>query len=124
MILKHLADHFVKSSPTCGEIREILRGGECSPNVAIAIDIGVTIPHWHATFEEIYFVLDGSLELRTLDPAAADPAPQTILLGANELAVIPRGVHHQIIRASTPNRLAILTTPRFDPGDEVVSDRL
>jgi hypothetical protein len=39
MILKVLADHAVKQSSTCGEIREILHGGEWSPNIALAMDI-------------------------------------------------------------------------------------
>jgi hypothetical protein len=42
MILKLLADHAVKQSPTCGEIREILHGGEWSPNIALAMDIDRT----------------------------------------------------------------------------------
>jgi mannose-6-phosphate isomerase-like protein (cupin superfamily) len=122
MILKLLADHVVKQSPTCGEIREILHGGDWSPNVALAIDIGSTNAHWHATFDEIYFVLDGWLELQLYDPA--NDARTTQILTANELCVITRGVHHQVINSSPHNRLCVITTPQFEIGDEILSDRL
>src|SRR5688572_1282928 len=99
MILKLLADHVVKESPTCGEIREILRGTEFSPNIALAVNIGRTTAHWHATFDEIYFVLDGTLTLRIYDPAA--DAFSTHTLAANELCVITRGIHHVVAEASS-----------------------
>ena len=122
MILKLLADHAVKQSPTCGEIREILHGGDWSPNVALAIDIDRTTAHWHATFDEIYFVLDGWLELQLYDPAT--DTRRTQVLAANELCVITRGVHHQVTNSSPQNRLCVITTPRFDPADEVISEEL
>jgi mannose-6-phosphate isomerase-like protein (cupin superfamily) len=121
MILKLVADHVVKQSPTCGEIREILHGAEWSPNVALAIDIGRTTAHWHATFDEIYFVLDGWLELQLYDPAS--DVRSTQVLAANELCVITRGVHHQVTNSSPQNRLCVITTPHFELGDEILSDR-
>jgi mannose-6-phosphate isomerase-like protein (cupin superfamily) len=122
MIVKLLADHAVKHSPTCGEIREILHGAEWSPNIALAFDLQPTVAHWHATFDEIYFVLDGSLEVRLFDPASN--FRWSVILAANELCVITRGTHHQVVVASRPNRLCVITTPRFDPADEIVSDKL
>ena len=122
MILKFAADHSVKQSPTCGEIREILRGGEWSPNIAMALDLRPTVAHWHATFDEIYLVLDGSLEVRLFDPA--DGTRRTVTLAANELCVIPRGTHHQVTSASEKNRLCVITTPRFDSADEIVSEEM
>lgn len=119
MIVKHAADHAVKQSPTCGRILEILHGGEWSPNIAMALNLRPTVAHWHATFEEIYLVLDGSLDLRLLDPATSER--RTVTLAANELCVIPRGTHHQVIAATPENRLCVITTPRFDASDEVVS---
>lgn len=122
MILKKLTDHVVKESPTCGPIHEILRGAECSPNLAVAFDIGPTTPHFHTTFDEIYFVLDGSIRLRLYDPAAS--ATTVHALSANEVCVITRGIHHEIVDASPRNRLAVITTPRFNVSDEHPSDVL
>lgn len=118
MIIKLAAEHAIKTSPTCGMIREILRGGEWSPNIAMAIDLKPTVAHWHATFDEIYLVLDGSLALRLHDPSAG--GTRTVTLSSNELCVIPRGIRHQVISASGQNRLCVITTPRFDPSDEIV----
>ncbi len=117
MIIKLAADHAIKTSPTCGMIREILHGGEWSPNIAMAIDLRPTVAHSHATFDEIYLVLDGSLSLRLSDPS--DGITQTITLSSNELCVIPRGIRHQVIAATPQNRLCVITTPQFDPSDEI-----
>jgi len=122
MILKHLADHVVKTSPTCGAIHEILRGVECSPNIALAFDIGRTVPHYHTSFDEIYFVLDGTIDLRLHDPATAGTTLHNLV--ANEVCVITRGVHHEIVSSSPKNRLAVITTPRFEVSDEHRSDVL
>ncbi len=122
MILKHLADHVVKHSPTCGAIHEVLRGEEYSPNLAIAFDIGITTPHYHKTFDEIYFVMEGTIDLRLLDPATK--AITNHRLEANELCVITKGIHHQVTSTSSKNRLAVITVPQFDLSDEHVSDRL
>jgi mannose-6-phosphate isomerase-like protein (cupin superfamily) len=122
MILRHLADHIVKTSPTCGAIHEILRDGECSPNLALAFNIGRTVPHYHTTFDEIYFVLDGTIDLRLHDPASALTTVHR--LEANEVCVITRGIHHEILSASPANRLAVITSPRFDMSDEHASEVL
>lgn len=122
MIFKFLTDHVVKTSPTCGGIHEVLRGTEYSPNVAIAFDIGATTPHYHNTFDEIYFVIDGEIDLRLHDPATAQTTVHH--LEANELCVITKGIHHEITSASSKNRLAVITVPRFDVSDEHLSDVL
>ena len=119
MLRRLISDHVIKQSPTCGEIREILRGTDYSPNVAIVLNIQTTTPHFHRTFEEIYFVLDGTLRLKFYDPKSNAFSEQT--LAANELCVIPVGVHHQVVEASPENRLCVITVPRFDPADEHVS---
>lgn len=122
MIFKGLADHVVKQSSTCGEIREILRGGEYSPNLALAIGIGPTTAHYHETFDEIYFVLDGSLVLKLYDPVRDELTTRRV--DANELCVIIKGVHHQVIEATPENRLCVITVPRFDMADEHLSEKI
>jgi mannose-6-phosphate isomerase-like protein (cupin superfamily) len=122
MIVKHVSDHLVKNSPTCGEIREILRGEEFSPNIALAINIGITTAHYHLTFDEIYLVLDGFLRFGLFDPSTEEKSE--VVLGPGELCVITKGIHHKVIEAASPNRLCIITTPHFQLTDEHISDRL
>jgi len=122
MITKLVKDHVVKVTPTCGEIREILSGNEYSPNIAIALDIRPTKAHVHRGFDEIYFVLDGHLKIRLYDPVG--DRRTELRLAANELCVITRGIHHRIIEASGKNRLCVITIPRFNAGDEQLSDRI
>ena len=122
MITKLLADQVVKTSPFCGEIREILTGAEYSPSLAIAIDIHETIPHFHKSFDEIYFVLDGEIALTLHDPASGKTTEQK--LRADELCVISKGVHHKVAASSAKNRLCVICVPHFDPADEHKSEVL
>ena len=123
MKVKKLSDHNIVNTPTCGEIREILRGGEFKGlDLAIASNIGVTKAHFHRNFDEVYFVLDGSLTLQTFEPSTGKRMEQTIL--ANELCVIPRGTHHKISAASGVNRLCVLSVPQWSAKDEHLSDAL
>jgi mannose-6-phosphate isomerase-like protein (cupin superfamily) len=116
MITKLLRDHVVKTSPFCGAIHEILTGAEYSPSIALAIDIRETIPHFHQTFDEIYFVLDGEIALTLHDPASGKTTEQRLV--TDELCVISKGVHHKVAASSAKNRLCVICVPHFDPGDE------
>lgn len=82
---------------------------------AIAIDIKPTTSHFHKTFDEIYFVLDGELELEFYDPTA--DKTWTEKLSTNELVVVSKGIHHKVIRASERNRLCVLSAPPFHADD-------
>jgi len=122
MIVRKLTDHLVQQSPTCGEIHELLVGMDYSPNVAIAYDIGVTTPHYHNGFDETYFVLEGWIDLHLYAPHTDQFSEHH--LEANELVVITRGIHHQVVKSAPKNRLCVLTMPRFDIRDEHPSDKL
>jgi hypothetical protein len=67
MKIKLINDQKVIETDTCGQILEILSGGEHpNLNLAIAIDIHPTKAHFHKSFDEIPFVLDGSMTLKTI----------------------------------------------------------
>ncbi len=123
MITRLLADHHVKISPTCGEIHEILRAADYPHlTIALAIDLKPTHAHFHKTFDEIYFILDGFLLLKFYDPSDGRIWEQT--LQAGELVVISKGIHHQVVEGSGKNRLSVLCVPGFDPDDETFSDKM
>jgi mannose-6-phosphate isomerase-like protein (cupin superfamily) len=122
IITKLIKDQIIKQSPTCGEIREILYGGEYSPNIVVALNVRPTTAHFHKGFDEIYFVLDGNLTVRTYDPQTGKRTEQK--LAGNELCVISREIHHRITQASAQNRLCVITMPRFDARDEHLSDKI
>src|SRR5207245_2888721 len=110
MLVRRIADHRVKQSPWCGEIREILtRAVYESLSVAIALDIEPTRAHFHRGFDEIYFVLEGSLMLQLHDPATRQTWSES--LQPNELLVISKGLHHGVIQASLRNRLCVICSP-------------
>ncbi len=123
MLTKKLADHIIIHSPFCGEIREIIAGGDYDKlGIAVAIDIKPTTAHFHRTFDEIYFVLDGELELEFFDPAADKTWAES--LSANELVVVSKGIHHKVVRASEHNRLCVVSVPPFHADDENPSDQI
>ena len=123
MLTKKLADHLVVHSPFCGEIREIIAGGDYDKlGIAVAIDIKPTTAHFHNTFDEIYFVLDGELELEFYDPAAGKTWTEG--LSANELVVVSKGIHHKVVQASEHNRLCVVSAPPFHADDENPSDKI
>lgn len=123
MIVKKLNEHKVLNSPTCGEIREILKDGEYKPlGIAIALNIKPTKAHYHKSFDEIYFVLDGSLRLEFYDPEEKKLWTET--LTSNELCAVSRGIHHKVIEASIENRLCVISVPPFHADDEHLSNRI
>jgi mannose-6-phosphate isomerase-like protein (cupin superfamily) len=95
LLVKFKGDHVHVQSPVCGSLIEILRGPEFAPSVAILEDVRSTIGHYHENFDEVYFVLDGSLDVKLFEPKSGSLTE--IKLHRYELCVIPRGVHHQII---------------------------
>lgn len=119
MIIKLNKDCIFKNSPFCGEIREVLSAAEYSPDIALAINIRPSTAHFHNGFDEIYFVLDGSLTLQIYDPEKKEIKEQP--LESNELCVITKGIHHRILSASPINRLCLITVPGFDSNDEHLS---
>ena len=123
MFVKKFDDQPVKTSPTCGELRELIKGGDYQPlGVAIALDIKPTIAHYHEGFDEIYFVLDGEIKLELYDPK--ENKIWTEHLGPNDLCVITKGIHHKITEATESNRLCVISAPPFRIDDEHLSGRI
>jgi mannose-6-phosphate isomerase-like protein (cupin superfamily) len=115
--------HIKKFSPLCGEVIEILRSCDYPRlNIAVVKNIEPTQGHYHKTFEEIYFVVNGSIKLRTYDPQTQ--IFEECVLEALELKIIAPGVHHKVVEASLENCLVAITVPGFDPQDENLSTHL
>lgn len=66
--------------------------------------------------------MDGDFDLRLYDPTTN--VSTDVTLRPNEMVLIPRGVHHVIVRAAEKNRLLVLNIPFFDAGDEFPSDKI
>ncbi len=105
----------------CGEIREILDDAK-HPNIALALNIKPTTAHYHKNFEEIYFVMEGDIDLEFYDPETDKTSEQK--LSENELCVITKGIHHKITKSSEKNKLCVISVPGFDPLDETESNKI
>jgi mannose-6-phosphate isomerase-like protein (cupin superfamily) len=120
MIVKRQRDHVHIQTTTCGALVEVLAGADVTPTIALVRDIRVTVPHYHEGFEEVYFVLEGTMTVRLYEPESREMCD--VELRKHELCVIPRGVHHQVVRSSYESLLCALSVPRFDRSDEHSSD--
>lgn len=123
LVIKKKKDHIEVQSPFCGRII-VVSTPQDNPKVdiALAINIRPTTAHFHERFEETYMVLDGWLVLQLFDPKTEQIS--TVKLEANELAMIPKGMHHRIVEASEENRLQVICVPGFNAADEHPSDRI
>jgi mannose-6-phosphate isomerase-like protein (cupin superfamily) len=88
----------------------------------VLLDVTKTVAHYHRGFDEVFFVLDGALNVRLFDPTSGLTSDH--LLSEHEACIIPHGVHHQITSATQHNRLCVLCAPHFDREDETVSDHI
>lgn len=121
VLVKKVKDHVKIDTGTCGVLREVLGLDAGLPlTIVIAEDMGPTKAHYHKDFTEIYFVLDGTLQLKLLDPATGKTWEETI--SANELCAIGKGIHHVVTGATPKNRLCVIAAPGFT--GEILSDRL
>jgi mannose-6-phosphate isomerase-like protein (cupin superfamily) len=121
MLVKLVKDIVQNQTATCGRVDMVLSSSEYAKlNVAICLDIKPTIAHYHPSFDEIYFVLDGWIHVKTYDPGTQAYAEQR--LGPNEMALFPMGMHHVIKASSDVNRLCVLMIPGFT--GEIPSDKL
>lgn len=121
VLVKKVENHVAIDTGTCGVLREVLGLDAGLPlTIVIADDIGPTKAHYHKDFTEIYFVLDGTISLKLLDPATGKIREET--LSANELCAIGKGIHHVITSSSPKNRLCVIAVPGFT--GEILSDRL
>ncbi len=122
IIVKKNSDLQAFQTPCCGEMREILSLYDYpATGVSIAVDIKPTTAHYHKTFDEIHFLLDGTITLEFFDPQ--QNLFQSITLMPNELCIISKGIHHRIVQVSEKNRLCLISHPAFHSDDEYPSDK-
>jgi mannose-6-phosphate isomerase-like protein (cupin superfamily) len=123
MKIKLTHHHKIVETTTCGPIREILSLGEYPAfDLAMAIDLQPTKAHFHQTFDEIYLVIDGTITLKLFNPATEKHEEFELI--SNELCIITKGIHHQIIQSSKVNRLCVISSPRWVAEDEHLSSAI
>lgn len=123
MITKKYADHNVLDSPYAREMREIINSNEYErAGVAIAVDMEQMDAHYHKTFDQIFFVLDGDMKFKFYDPQNGNT--WTVESSLNDLVIVKEGIHHKVLRASEHNRLLVVSIPQYDPDDENPSDKI
>jgi oxalate decarboxylase/phosphoglucose isomerase-like protein (cupin superfamily) len=120
-VVKKLKDHKEINTDSCGLLREVLATEDNLPlTLVIADDIKPTKGHYHLNFKEIYFVLDGWLNLKFFDPATGQYWEESVT--ANEVCIIDKSIHHVVTGASAKNRLCVIAVPGY--SDETMSDKL
>jgi len=123
VITKKYAEHNVLDSPYAREMREIINSSEYEKaGVAIAVDLEQMDAHYHKTFDEIFFVLDGDMKFEFYDPETENI--WTVESSANDLVIVKKGIHHKVLGASEHNRLLVVSIPPYYPDDENPSDKI
>ncbi|MCZ6638396.1 MAG: WxcM-like domain-containing protein [Candidatus Dadabacteria bacterium] len=123
MITKKFADHKVLDFPYAREMREVINTNDYEKMaIAIAVDMEQMNAHYHKTFDQIFFVLDGDMKFEFYDPANGNV--WTVESSLNDLVIVKEGIHHKVLRASEHNRLLVLSIPQYDPDDENPSDKI
>lgn len=123
MITKKYTEHNVLDSPYAREMREIINSNEYEKaSMAIAVDLEQMDAHYHRTFDEIFFVLEGDMKFEFYDPQNGNI--WTVESSVNDLVIVKKGIHHKVLRASENNRLLVVTIPPYHPDDENPSDKI
>ena len=123
MIKKKYSEHNLVPCEYAREMREIIGSGEYgNAGIAIAVDLEHMDAHYHDTFDEIYFVLEGNMKFEFFNPDSGERWIEELV--PNETVIVAKGVHHKILRASGHNRLLVVSIPPYRPDDENPSDRI
>jgi len=121
VLKKKPQDHNVLYSSYSREMREILNASEYSEmGLAVGVDLFPMDAHYHKTFDEIFYVLDGKLDFKFYDPVKN--GTWTEELSDGDTLVVSKGVHHKVIKSSPENRLLVISIPPYHPDDEIPSD--
>lgn len=123
MIKKKPEDHILHSCPYAREMREILKVSEYDKiGLAVGVDLFQMEAHYHKSFDEIFYVLEGNMDCEFYDPD--EDKTWTAELSQGDTLVVPKGVHHKVIKASPKNRLLVISIPPYHADDEIPSDKI
>lgn len=116
-------DHTLFDCDYAKEMREVLDKENYGPvGMAIAVDLEQMKAHYHNTFDEIYYMLEGSIDLKFYDPD--NDKTWTDHMEKGDTLVIPKGLHHGITSASAENKLMVMSIPPWHADDENPSDEI
>lgn len=105
------------NTDSCGELTEVLVEQKQPISITVADDIKPTSAHYHKTLSEIYWMLSGTIEVTV---NSSGNKQQVITLNTGDTLVIEPQEVHQITKASDKNKLVVLNSPSWRPGDEVI----
>ena len=123
MIHVKFEDQILHDCVFAREMRQILNKDNYGPvGLAIGVDLSRMKAHYHKTFDEIYYVLEGTLDFEFYDPAEDKSWGEELSEG--DTLVVPKGIHHKIVKTSPSNKLMITSIPPWHADDENPSDVL
>jgi len=121
MITKTPEDHILHSCPYAKEMREILNVSEYPRmGLAVGVDLFEMEAHYHNTFDEIFYVLEGNMDCKFYDPDENKTWTEELTEG--DTLVVSKGIHHKVTKASPENRIMVISIPPYHPDDVNPSD--
>lgn len=116
-------DHVLYECAYAKEMREVLDKDNYGPvGLAIAVDLKEMKGHYHKTFDEIYYLLNGNMNVKFYDPDGGKTWTEHLEKG--DTMVIPKGIHHAIQNSSPENKLMVMSIPPWYAEDENPSDEI
>jgi len=94
------------NSKRCGRLLEIFNiQGNQNLSAIIIEDVVETLGHYHTNTDELYFCLDGTIQVKIYTPSSQ--VKKTYTLDKYDSLLIKKDVHHKIIDATGASLLAV-----------------
>lgn len=103
-------------SNTCGALTELLNDSTIPISITKAINIVPTTKHAHKQSVEIYWVVEGNLEIEL----TTNRETKVIKLLQGTILIINPGEFHSVVKASETNEVIVLSTPPWTSDDELL----
>ncbi len=99
---------------TCGMLTEVLNNKNVPVSLVLAENLQPTKPHYHKKTMEIYWVLEGKIDL----VVTKGNEKQEVKLQASDLVVIEKKESHEVTNASENNKVIVVNSPPWEKDDE------
>lgn len=103
---------------TCGLLTEVINSKDVPISIVLAENLQPTKPHYHKKAVEIYWVLEGEVELIVTKGSEK----KEVKLQNGDLVVIEKKEAHQVISASENNIVIVINSPPWEKSDEYLEN--
>lgn len=108
------SDQMQIETETCGLLTEVVNSDDVPISIVLANDLKPTKPHYHKKAIEIYWVLEGKIDV----VVTKENNKQKVELKSGDLVVIEKEENHEVVSASKENKVIVINNPPWKKEDE------